>query len=46
MSRSTVTLEQILEETGLIAKWITQGKVEGEAIGKVEGKLGVAGNLK
>jgi hypothetical protein len=45
MRRSRVTLEQVLEETGLTAKWIAQGKVEGKAIGKVEGKLEVAGNL-
>jgi predicted transposase YdaD len=53
MSRSKVTLEQVLEETGLIAEWVARGRAAGEAIGeargkavgKTEGKLEVAGNL-
>jgi predicted transposase YdaD len=36
MSKNTVTLEQVLVETGLAAKWEAKAKAEGKAEGKVE----------
>jgi predicted transposase YdaD len=52
MSKSKVTLEQVLIETGLAAKWEAQGEVRGEARGEAKAKAevvrlkeGVARNL-
>jgi hypothetical protein len=43
MSKSTVTLEQVLIETGLVAKWKVEGKVEGKAeVARNLVKLGVS----
>jgi hypothetical protein len=36
--RSKVTLEQVLEETGLIAEWVARGRAAGEAIGEAREK--------
>ncbi|MDR1174732.1 MAG: hypothetical protein LBK83_04605 [Treponema sp.] len=35
---SDLTLEQVLERTGLIAKWEARGRAEGRAEGKAEGE--------
>ncbi|MDR2607228.1 MAG: hypothetical protein LBC57_02455 [Treponema sp.] len=42
---SDVTLERVLERTGLIAKWEAKYKAEGEAIGEKRVKREVAENL-
>jgi flagellar biosynthesis/type III secretory pathway protein FliH len=38
MRNGTLTLEKALEETGLTAKWKTEGKAEGKAEGIAEGE--------
>jgi len=38
MSDSTITLEQVFEEVGWIAKWEARGKAEGKAEGEATGK--------
>jgi predicted transposase YdaD len=38
LMRNTLTIEQVLENVGLTAKWEARGKAEGEARGKAEGR--------
>ena len=45
MSDTALTLEQILENAGLVAKWEAKGKAEGEAIGKEHATLTIAQNM-
>jgi hypothetical protein len=36
--RSSLTLEQVVENVGLTAKWEAEGEARGEARGRIEGK--------
>jgi predicted transposase YdaD len=48
--RKKLTLEQVIENTGLGAKWEARAQAKGEAIGeargKAEGKLEIARKMK
>jgi hypothetical protein len=45
MGNGSITIEEVLEETGWMARFEAHGEARGEARGKLKGKLEVAGNL-
>jgi predicted transposase/invertase (TIGR01784 family) len=45
MSDDTMTLEDVLTETGILPKWLEQGREEGREEGEEERALKVARNL-
>jgi predicted transposase YdaD len=45
MGEMPVELEQVLEETGWLARWEARGRAEGESRGRTEGALAIAQNL-
>jgi predicted transposase/invertase (TIGR01784 family) len=44
--RKKLTLEQVIENTGLGAKWEARGRTEGLTEGRTEGKLEIARKMK
>ncbi|MDR1025191.1 MAG: hypothetical protein LBL56_05640 [Treponema sp.] len=38
MGKKKLTLREVLEESGLTAEWEERGKIQGEALGKVQGE--------
>jgi hypothetical protein len=45
MSGATQTLDEILEEVGLVAKWEARGEAKGEARGEAKEKYSIAQNM-
>ena len=46
MSDSVLTLDEIFEEAGLVAKWEARGEARGEEKGRQEGILEIARKMK
>jgi predicted transposase YdaD len=45
MGEMPLELEQVLEETGWLARWEARGRTEGRSEGRTEGALAIAQNL-
>ena len=44
MGKRSITLEQVLEEAGWLAKWEARGEARGEEIGRHKGSIEIARN--